>query len=95
MGIIRTNGILCYATGGHMEELKSIIERYRSLIEQRESIAEDIEELTREVKAHGFDMPTIKKVVKLMEMESDHRRSMDLTIEAYRAAVDIPVVSNK
>lgn len=75
-------------TGGVAgERLKSFIERVERLEEEKAELAEDIKEVYAEAKAVGFDVKTIRKIIRLRKMDTEKRREEDELLELYKAAI--------
>lgn len=72
------------------ERLKSFIERVERLEEEKSALAEDIKEVYAEAKAVGFDVKTIRKVIKLRKMDTEKRREEDELLDLYKAAIGMP-----
>ena len=71
------------------KRLKSFIERVERLEEEKKGLMEDIKEVYAEGKATGFDVKTMRKIVRLRKMDVEKRREEDELLEVYRAAVGI------
>ena len=56
------------------QRLKSLIERIERLEEEKAALSEDIKEVYGEAKATGFDVKTMRKIVKLRKMDGEKRR---------------------
>lgn len=69
------------------ERLRSFIERVERLEEEKTALAEDIKEVYAEAKAVGFDVKTIRKVIKLRKMDTEKRREEDELLDLYKAAI--------
>ena len=69
------------------ERLKSFIERVERLEEEKAELAEDIKEVMAEAKAVGFDVKTIRKIIRLRKMDTEKRREEDELLELYKAAI--------
>ena len=67
--------------------LKSIIERVERLEEEKSGLAEDIKEIYGEAKATGFDVKTIRAIVRLRKVELDKRREAEMLLETYKSAI--------
>lgn len=67
--------------------LRQMIERAERLEEEKKGIAEDIKEVFSEAKAQGFDVPTMKKLIKLRGMEKHKRDEADALLDTYMAAL--------
>ena len=71
------------------ERLKSFLDRIERLEEEKSELAEDIKEVYAEAKSVGFDVKTMRKVIKLRKMDTEKRREEDELLELYKAAVGI------
>lgn len=68
-------------------QLRAIVERVERLHEERSTIADDIKEVYAEAKGNGFDVPTIKKIVKLRRMDQAQREEQESILDLYKAAL--------
>lgn len=71
------------------KRLKSIIERIERLEEEKAGLAEDVKEIYSEAKGTGFDVKTIRKVIRLRKMDAEKRREEDELLELYKAAIGL------
>lgn len=69
--------------------LKAFIERIERLEEEKGALAEDIKEIFGEAKATGFDVKTMRKVLRLRKMDSEKRQEEDELLELYKAAIGL------
>ena len=69
------------------EQLRLLIERIERLEEEKKGIADDIADVYGEAKSTGFDVKTIRTVIRLRKMEKHHRDEADALLETYRAAL--------
>jgi uncharacterized protein (UPF0335 family) len=69
------------------ERLRSFIERVERLDEEKAAIGEDIKEVFSEAKAVGFDVKTMRKIIKLRKMDTEKRREEDELLDLYMAAI--------
>lgn len=75
-------------TGGVVgKRLVSFIERIERLEEEKSALMEDIREVYGESKAVGFDVKTIRKIVKLRKMDMEKRNEEDDLLAVYKEAV--------
>lgn len=56
------------------EQLVQIVSKLEKLEQDKANIAEDIKEVCGEARSHGFDVATIKKVMKIKKMDQDKRQ---------------------
>ena len=70
-------------------KLKSYIERVERLNEEKKALAEDIKDVWSEAKAQGFDVPTMKEIVKRRRMDADRRREKEELLALYLSAMGL------
>jgi uncharacterized protein (UPF0335 family) len=68
-------------------ELLSFIERIERLEEEKKGIADDIKDVYAEVKGHGFDAKTLRRVVALRRIEAEERKNQESLLELYMSAI--------
>lgn len=71
------------------KRLKSIIDRVERLEEEKKALADDIKDIYAEAKGTGFDVKTLRKLVKLRKMETEKRHEEEELLELYKAAVGL------
>ena len=69
--------------------LKSFMDRVERLEEEKKGLADDIKDIYAEAKSVGFDVKTIRKLVKLRKMETEKRREEEELLELYKAAIGL------
>lgn len=69
------------------ERLRSFIERIERLEEEKKGIQDDIKDIFAEAKGTGFDVKTIRQIIRLRRMEKDDRQEADALLELYKAAL--------
>lgn len=80
----------CKDTGGIAgKRLKAFIERIERLEEEKSETVEDIKDIYTESKAVGFDVKTIRKIVKLRKMDTEKRAEEDELLELYKSAIGL------
>ncbi len=67
--------------------IKSFIERVERLEDEKTALAEDIKEIYGEAKATGFDVKTMRSIVRLRKVDLEKRREADELLELYKAAI--------
>jgi uncharacterized protein (UPF0335 family) len=70
-------------------QLRSFIERAERLEEEKKGIAEDIKEVFGEAKSQGFDVKTMRAIIKLRAMDKAKRQEADALLDTYKAALGI------
>lgn len=71
------------------DQLQAFIERLERLAEERQSIAGDISEVFKEAKGNGFDVPTLKAVLKIRRMDHNERLEKEALLELYLSALSM------
>ena len=80
----------CKDTGGVAgKRLKAFIERIERLESEKSEITEDIKDIYTESKAVGFDVKTIRKIVKLRSMDTEKRAEEDQLLVLYKSAIGL------
>lgn len=69
------------------ERLKTIVARIEKLEEDKAGIAADIREIYAEAKGTGFNVKTIRQVVRLRKQREEQRREDEALLELYKAAI--------
>lgn len=69
------------------EQLRLLIERVERLEEEKKGIADDIKDVYGEAKSTGFDVKTMRSIVRLRKMEKHHRDEAEAMMELYLQAL--------
>ena len=69
------------------ERLRSIIERVERLREGIKAIQLDIRDILAEAKGVGFDVKTIRKIIRLRAMSAVDRDTQEFLLETYKKAL--------
>jgi uncharacterized protein (UPF0335 family) len=69
------------------ERLKSFIERIERLEEEKRALAEDIKEVYSEAKGVGFDVKTIRNIVRIRKMDQDDLDEQQALLDTYLRAI--------
>jgi uncharacterized protein (UPF0335 family) len=75
------------AGGVAADQLKSILERIENLMEEKAGLAADIRDVFAEAKGNGFDVKTLRRIIKLRAMESSERAEQAALLETYGKAL--------
>ena len=73
------------------EQLKLFIERIETLEEEKRGIADDIKDTYAEAKANGYDVKTMRTIVRLRKMDTNARAEMEALLDTYKAALGLEV----
>lgn len=71
------------------KRLKSFLDRVERLEEEKKGLADDIKDIFAEAKGVGFDVKTMRKLLKLRKMEIEKRREEEDLLEVYKAAIGL------
>jgi uncharacterized protein (UPF0335 family) len=69
------------------DRLKSFIERIERLEEEKRALAEDVKEIYSEAKGAGFDVKTIRQIVRIRKMDDDDRDEAEALLDTYLRAI--------
>ena len=69
------------------DQLRLLIERIERLEEEKKGIADDIADVFGEAKSTGFDVKTIRTIIRLRKMEKHHRDEAEAMLELYKQAL--------
>lgn len=69
------------------ERLKLLIERVERLESEKKGIADDVKDVFSEAKSAGFDVPTMKRIIKLRKMDKDKREEAEHLLATYAAGL--------
>jgi uncharacterized protein (UPF0335 family) len=67
--------------------LTNLIERVERLEEEKSKIAEHISEVYGEAKSSGFDVKTMKQIVKMRKLDSQEMQEQEELLDIYRMAL--------
>ena len=68
-------------------KLNSFIERIERLEEEKKALAKDLKEVYAEAKAQGYDVKTMRQIVRLRKMDADDRAEAEALLETYKNAL--------
>lgn len=69
------------------KRLLSFIQRVETMTEEKQNIANDIKEIYAEAKGVGFDVKTLKLIVKLRKLDAEKRAEAQALLETYADAI--------
>ena len=69
------------------DRLRSFIERVERLEEDKAAIMNDIKEVFAEAKGEGYDVKTLRQVIRLRKMDRADRQEMEAMLELYLSAL--------
>jgi uncharacterized protein (UPF0335 family) len=68
-------------------QLKSIIERIERLEQEKTEVAEQIKEVFAEAKGNGYDVKTLRKVVRIRKQDRAKRQEEEALLDLYLSAI--------
>jgi len=71
------------------DQLRSLIERIERLEEEKAALAADIREVFAEAKGNGFDVKTMRQVLKLRKMDSSDLAEREALLDVYRRVLGL------
>jgi uncharacterized protein (UPF0335 family) len=69
------------------DQLKAFVERVERLEEEKKAIADDIRDVYAEAKVNGFDVKSLRMVVRLRKQDVNERREQEAILETYLHAL--------
>jgi uncharacterized protein (UPF0335 family) len=77
------------AEGGGVaaERLRSFVERLERLEEEKRDLMDQVKDVFAEAKGEGFDIKTMRQVLKLRRMKPHDRTEQEELLELYKAAL--------
>ena len=69
------------------DRLRSFIERVERLEEEKAAIMNDAKEVFAEAKGEGFDVKTLRQIIRLRKMDSAERQEREALLDLYLAAL--------
>ena len=68
-------------------QLKAIIERIERLEEDKAAIMADLKEVFAEAKGNGFDVKTLRKVIRIRKQDTAKRQEEEALLDLYLSAI--------
>lgn len=68
-------------------QLKQYIERIEAMEQAKSNLASDIREVFAEAKGSGFDIKTMRHIIKLRKMDPEQRAEQEELLELYLHAI--------
>ncbi|MFV0320918.1 MAG: DUF2312 domain-containing protein [Alphaproteobacteria bacterium] len=67
--------------------LRSYVERIERLEEEKKELADQTREVFAEAKGNGFDVKTLREVIKLRKLDSADRSEQEQLLDLYKQAL--------
>lgn len=71
------------------DQLRLFIERIERLEEEKRGMTDDIKDVYSEARSTGYDVKTMRAIVRLRKMEKHTRLEADALLETYKAALGL------
>ena len=71
------------------ERLRSFVERIERLEEEKAALAADIREVYAEAKSTGFDVKTMRQVIRRRKRDRDDRNEQEHLLDLYKQALGL------
>lgn len=71
------------------DQLRLLVERIERLESEKQGISDDIKDVYLEIKATGFDAPTVRQIVKMRKMDREKRQEAESLLATYCAALNM------
>lgn len=69
------------------EQLNQLVARIERLSEEKQGIADDIKEVYAEAKAHGFNLPILRAVIRLRKLDKADLAKRESLTDVYMRAL--------
>jgi uncharacterized protein (UPF0335 family) len=69
------------------DQLKAIVERVERLEEEKKAISDDIRDVFAEAKGNGFDVKSLRVVIRLRKQDVNERKEHEAILETYLHAL--------
>jgi uncharacterized protein (UPF0335 family) len=71
------------------DELRLLIEKIERQKEDKKACADDVKDSYAEAKSRGYDVKTVRAIVKLRRMENHVRQEAEALLDTYKAALGL------
>ena len=71
------------------DQLRSYIERIERLEEEKAALAADIREVFAEAKGNGFDVRTMRQLLRLRKLDRADLQEQEALLDVYRRALGV------
>lgn len=77
------------ATNVTSEQLRQFIERIETLEEEKRTLMDEIRGVYSEARAVGYDVKTMRAIVRLRRMDANARAEQEALLDTYKAALGL------
>ncbi len=71
------------------DRLRAFVERVERLEEEKAALSADIKDVYAEAKGTGFDVKTIRQIVRLRKMDQTDRDEQEALLDLYKRVLDL------
>jgi uncharacterized protein (UPF0335 family) len=71
------------------DQLLLFIERIERLEEEKKGMSDDVRDVYAEAKGQGYDVKTMRAIIKLRKMEKNARDEAEYLLDTYKAALGL------
>ncbi|MBL6929239.1 MAG: DUF2312 domain-containing protein [Rhodospirillales bacterium] len=71
------------------DRLRSFVERVERLEEEKAALSADVKDVYAEAKGSGFDVKTIRQIVRLRKMDQTDRDEQEALLDLYKRVLDL------
>lgn len=71
------------------DRLRSFVERIERLEEEKAALTADIRDVYAEAKAAGFDVKTMRQIVRLRKLDQSDRDEQQALLDLYRQVLEL------
>lgn len=71
------------------DQLRLLIERIERLEEEKKSMMDDIKDVYAEAKSVGYDVKTMRQIVRLRKLERNAREEAEALLDIYKVALGL------
>jgi len=71
------------------DQLRLFIERIERLEEEKKGLGDDIKDVYLEARANGYDVKTMRAIIRLRRMERNARQEAEALLETYKNALGL------
>ncbi|MCG8508060.1 MAG: DUF2312 domain-containing protein [Rhodospirillales bacterium] len=71
------------------DRLRSFVERIERLEEEKAALTADIRDIYAEAKAAGFDVKTMRQIVRLRKLDQSDRDEQQALLDLYRQVLEL------
>jgi uncharacterized protein (UPF0335 family) len=77
------------------DQLRSIVERIEHIEEEIKELTESKKEIYAEAKSNGFDVKTLREVIRIRKQDREEREEQESLLDAYLRAIETAPAAGK